>query len=806
MAVFDGRSDVQRDRIFTSVDPTGRVRRATDLTRLVLSGIVLVILGAAAVPHSGFEGSLVRFATSLPATLDGAWRLVADGLAILAVTLVVAAAVTRRIPVLVDIAVAVAVAIAATSLVGRLVLGEWPAAADFFRLAGRASEFPAARLAVTATIVDTTAPYLVRPLRRACRWMVGSAALSLVLVGAASATASIAALVVAVLGAAGARLALGSIHARPSLGDVAAALDALGIVAHSLEAAPEQSPGRFVVLAEGADSAPLVIKVYGRDADDTQAIAMLWRRLWYRGPVERRSIGRLQQVEHEAFLTFLASDAGVHTHKVLAGTETRNGDAVLVLTSPGEPLAADRSRWSGQVASGVWRSVATLHGRGITHGGIDDRNLVVIAEGADDAATSRAARIGIVDFHGASVSSSPELTARDHAQVLVTTALALGIDRSIGLALDHLGSQRLSEVLPVVQPGTLSGHLRAAVDAADFDLDELREQAAALTGGEAPELLKLRRVTTRSLVQFALLVVAFGALFSAFGGVDFSLLIGQVRSGIWWMILLGFLVAQLARIPAALSTAGASPQPLPLGPLYALQLALGYIGLAVPGSAARFAVNVRFLQRQGLAPGTSVAVSFLDSVFWFAVQIVVVVGILLATPLSLDLDVSGSAPAALTRLIAILGILVVVAAAVLVALPRWRRPAVDRLRKMIGEARQAADGLSSPRRLSMLIGGNLALQVLLALALATFTRSLGFRVGLIEVLLINVSVSLLAGLLPIPGGIGLVEGGLTFGLVRAGLPEEAAFATALIYRMATFYLPPLWGFFGLRWLERRQHL
>lgn len=67
-------------------------------------------------------------------------------------------------------------------------------------------------------------------------------------------------------------------------------------------------------------------------------------------------------------------------------------------------------------------------------------------------------------------------------------------------------------------------------------------------------------------------------------------------------------------------------------------------------------------------------------------------------------------------------------------------------------------------------------------------------------------MALLSGLLPIPGGIGVAEGGLTFGLVRAGMPEEVAFAAVMLYRMSSFYLPPIWGFFAMRWLERRRFL
>ena len=106
----------------------------------------------------------------------------------------------------------------------------------------------------------------------------------------------------------------------------------------------------------------------------------------------------------------------------------------------------------------------------------------------------------------------------------------------------------------------------------------------------------------------------------------------------------------------------------------------------------------------------------------------------------------------------------------------------------------------------MLFGGNLASDVLFALALGAFTASMGYSIGLTELIFINISVSLLAGLLPIPGGIGVVEGGLTFGLVRAGMPEETALAAVLMYRLSTFYLPPIWGFFALKWLERNKHL
>jgi uncharacterized protein (TIRG00374 family) len=106
----------------------------------------------------------------------------------------------------------------------------------------------------------------------------------------------------------------------------------------------------------------------------------------------------------------------------------------------------------------------------------------------------------------------------------------------------------------------------------------------------------------------------------------------------------------------------------------------------------------------------------------------------------------------------------------------------------------------------MLFGGNLATEVLFASALGLFVAALGYPIGLGALLITNISVSLLSGLIPVPGGIGVTEGGLTLGLMQAGVPEEIAFAAVLLHRLATFYLPPIWGYVAMRWLEKNDQL
>ncbi len=94
-------------------------------------------------------------------------------------------------------------------------------------------------------------------------------------------------------------------------------------------------------------------------------------------------------------------------------------------------------------------------------------------------------------------------------------------------------------------------------------------------------------------------------------------------------------------------------------------------------------------------------------------------------------------------------------------------------------------------------------------------RAYGTGVSLASALVIVVFAMLLGGMASVPGGVGMasVPGGvgiqeavLTTGLVSAGVPEDIAFASAIMYRVVTFLFPPIWGYFSLHWLQRRGYV
>ncbi len=782
-------------RLFAARVDEPRSRRASDVLLLAAATLALGLAGVAATPPAGVERTVLSFVAGLPSGLGGLWWLFIDGFTLAAVGLMVAAVARRRWALVRDLVLAGLLAVALAVVTARLVGGSWPPLGSSLRNNTPSLWFPALRMAVTAAVVLAGSPHLTKPARRVGRWLVAFGAFSVALLGLDTPTAVVGGLLIAVMAAAIIHLVFGSSRGRPSLADVARALDGLGVSSRSLGVADRQRTGLFLVDAEDDEGNRLVVKVYGRDAADTQLLTTAWRTLWYREPGSPLVPGRRHQAEHEAFLTLLAGQAGIVTQRVVTAGATATDDVLIVLQPVGTPLDTVPDRWSAALVERLWAMLDRLHQLGIAHGEIDDRHLVV----EDD-------EVGIVDFRGATLAPTDQQLLTDRAQALVTSGLALGFDEALALALAALGPDGLAAVLPFVQPTALTARQRALVGQAGVSLDDVRRQAAAGAGVEAPELQELRRVTWRSVLQPVLLVVAFLALARGLAGIDFEDLQSQLGDALWWFVVVGAVVAQMPRVAQAVSLLGASPSPVPLGPLYALQLASSYLSLAVPTSAARIAINIRFFQRHGLATGSALAVGALDGVSGFIVQVVLLVGIVVLTPASLELDFDGAAPTGLVRLVAVVVLAGLVALGALLVVSTWRRRLFGWLRQLATEALIAARGLRSPRRAGMLFGGNLASEVLFAAALGAFVAALGYPVNLTELILINVSVSLLAGVLPIPGGIGVVEGGLTFGLVRAGVPEDTAFAAVLMYRLATFYLPPIWGFFALGWLERNKHL
>ena len=85
-------------------------------------------------------------------------------------------------------------------------------------------------------------------------------------------------------------------------------------------------------------------------------------------------------------------------------------------------------------------------------------------------------------------------------------------------------------------------------------------------------------------------------------------------------------------------------------------------------------------------------------------------------------------------------------------------------------------------------------------------HAFGYGLSLPQLLFTITIASMLGGVSPVPGGMGVVEAGLIAGLVGFGIPEDVAVAAVFVQRLFTAYLPPIWGWFTLAWMRRREYV
>ena len=245
--------------------------------------------------------------------------------------------------------------------------------------------------------------------------------------------------------------------------------------------------------------------------------------------------------------------------------------------------------------------------------------------------------------------------------------------------------------------------------------------------------------------------------------------------------------------------------PLPYKAVVGEQFANNFTGL-VGGTVATTALVIRFFQKQGQKVAVAASSGVLNSLASMVVQAILVVTALIFTSSDFTPSDSGGGKG-IAGFVIILIVVGGIGLAVALVVPKLRRRLQGVVAPQLGAAKENLKGiLTTPRKAAMLFGGNLVTQVLFALVLEAALHAYGESLPLLQVILINSLASLLGGMAPVPGGMGVVEAGLIGGFTAAGIPQTQAVAATFTARLFTAYLPPIWGWFALQWLRRNDYV
>jgi len=772
------------------VNDTGSSRRPIDLTLAVL-GTFVAVLSMLAVTDSPdtLDATIREVAGDLPvwvATVFDAFYALGAAYAVVAVVLAVVSAPRRgRLPL--TLLLAAATAVGGVLLCSFLVGAGWPDLSPGPVRASSPDSFPTVRVAATTAVLLALRPWLVLAYRRLSVAIVVVQCLAAWVIGTGGPTDVIGALGVGMAAAGVALVLVGSPAGHPDLAQVARSLTDLGVEADELRFAERQPWGTRVLQGTSPTAGPLVVKVYGRDATDAHRAARWWRTLVYRDQ-SAPDATRLQLVEHEALVTILAERAGVAVPTVLAAAGTQ-GDAVLVLGAPPAPIG-DRAEIDDATLRATWAAVARLHDAGLVHGRLILDRVGIAPDGA----------AVLSDFAEGRIAATAAERDREVAILLIAQAVRVGAERATDAAVAELGTDAVAAAQPYLQRAVLPREVRPEPGVKET-IPAVSAAITERTGVDPPPRAAVVRFGWRDLAQTTLILVAAYALLTTLVGLDWDTVFATWENATWTWVVIGLVIAQGTAVVDAISTMSAVTSRLPLWPMVQLQYGIKTLGLAVSASVGRLALNTSFLRRYGEGPAVAVTAVALDAAAASICNVLVVLLGLMLADSAPDIQLSG--PDDLSQLVLILVVAVVLSVLVVLIVPPVRR-------KVAAAARSSWESFrvvtASPARALLMFGTNLASLLITAIALSCMVAGLYPGVSYAESVFVVGGAALFSALIPVPGNVGVGEAALAAGLVAVGVPSGPAFAIAVTQRIATSYLPPIYGGWALRWLRKEDYI
>jgi glycosyltransferase 2 family protein len=816
-------------------------RRASDAFRVAIAIAVVAVSIPVMRANSAVELSIVHALTPPPTAIR--WLVTSVfwlGSAGVIVLLVIVGLLVPRLAAVRWTALAAVLTWGVCALLGAL-LGSDAGRPPIDALAGLNTGYPVTQLAVTIAVVATALPYLSRPVHRLVSFLVAVAALAAVSGGYALPVNAVSSLVLGWGLAAALHLAVGSPLGLPSTAEVTAWVADLNLTVKDITRSPRQVWGVEQLTGQDQAGGTIELAVYGRDASDARMLAKLWRFCLYRDSGPTLILDRMQQVEHEAYLTLMAGRAGVLVPEVLAaGRFGPSNDAALVTRLPDGPSlsqaagvtvadgpapdrpdadrtvtdrtvgdrtvtdgpVADRTVADGTLADSpvadatldeLLLTVLRLRAAGIAHGALGSDTLILAAEG-----------ICVRNFRCASSPAPASRLDSDLAAVLAAMAVRAGVERTAAAAARVLDADLAHSALVHLQRAALDPATVAVLQHQKDLLPKLRTAVASETGIDVPKLAEEKRISwTNLLFAVGSLIgvwAIIGVLSDASGSLD------VIKGASWGWVALAFLFAQLPVVSEAWALIGAVVGQLPFGRCVALETSNTFTSL-VGGNVAVFALRVRFFQRQGYDAEAAVSSgAIVSTASWVAESLLFLAAIGFAAG---DFHVpsdSGGNQGIVWIVIAVI-LAVGIALALIGLVPRLRRMASRQIRPhLLTIWANIKEIATEPRKIFYVLAGSTLAQLLVILALGASLHAVGERASIATLITVNTLAAIIGGAVPVPGGAGVVEAGLIAGLTSAGIPQEQAVAAVFIQRLFTAYLPPIWGWVTLAWMRRREYI
>ena len=569
-------------------------------------------------------------------------------------------------------------------------------------------------------------------------------------------------------------------NARGRLTQVPADLGDIGI---TITRRPDPDHNRhYQVWSDTGLTYELIVMDPGQELTGT--LLEMWNNLRLRGISRWVSPSLKAQAERSSFTTLQALRAGVFTQEPIA-IASANDSIIMVLSAlpPTTPLTELGERASDEVLDRAWEQLRYAHTRGISHRALTPEAVVV------DASSD----VWLLDWDSGEVATTELNQSIDIAQMLVLTALAVGPQRALEAGRRCVGDETLIACAPVIQKPVLPASVNQMLRRSDL-LSDLRAALVGDSEAESAPTADLQRFRPRTILTIA---VAFIAVFIVVSSLNFNDLVSTVKSANPWWMAASAALACLIWVGSAVPLMALSPEKLRFGDTLIAQVAASIITVVAPAGVGPAALNLRYLRKRRVPTAAAVTTVTLMQIS----QALITIILLLLVMVSAGSSLSVSLPYG--TILAVVAV-VMLAVGVIMAVPKVRRwiwakieptwqQVYPRLLWIIGQ----------PRRLAAVVAGNLLMNIGYVGAFWTAMVAMGGSLNFSTVAITYLTANAAGSFIPSPGGIGTVETALTSGLTVAGVSSSVAIATALLYRLVTFYGRIPFGWLAMKYMERK---
>lgn len=555
-------------------------------------------------------------------------------------------------------------------------------------------------------------------------------------------------------------------------------------------------------------------RVYAGDQETefTQWVTALWNRIRLRGLQRTTSTNHRQSGEYAAMMAMLVERSEIPSLPYYGMVQA--GDTILniwhsdvdikplascyqPLTGPENPIESPGQVGIAKVFDQLWAQIIRAHRLGLAHRNLDLNSIYL----------SKQEEVYLLDWEMGEAAASEISKYLDVVQLLTLSAYYQGTQAALAQANQYLPVERLLRIIPFCQKIALPPQIRALAQKQELlpqlvkGIGKLVQQAESSKELEnqlieaETKVVELRRFSPKTVALSAMGVIAISIVF---GSLDFQQLLGILRQASTLWILTGFACALLMSAGQAITFQAISPVRLPFARTYLVQIAGALTALVAPAGLGAAALNARYLVCQRVRTSISVATVTLFQIFQVVSSFALLFLMLLFTGNSLNVQRPS------TTLLITVAVLLVVTAGIMTipVLRQWTWKKIGPTLQGIGP--RLVWITSSPQRIVATIGGVIWQSVVQVACFYCSLTAFGQSISL-AVLAVTFLVSNSVGsIIPTPGGLGPVEAALTAGLQVAGVPTQTALATALLYRLLTFWTRAALGWFALKYLQNKQ--